>query len=125
MTVLYDAGALIAADRDSREIWAEHRDILERGEVPFTTAPVVAQVSRDARQARLRRLLKGCEIAPFTDDHAHTVGVLLARSGTADVVDAHVVLEAATNDLTVLTSDIDDIEWLVEAAGVSITVRAV
>lgn len=125
MTPLYDAGALIAADRNEREIWIEHRALLEDGATPRTTAPVVAQVSRSYRQANLRRLLNGCDILPFADEEAHHVGALLARSGTADVVDAHVVLQAAANGLTVLTSDVDDIEWLADAAGVTISVRAV
>ena len=124
MTVLYDAGALIAADRNVATFWHQHRRLLEQKVVPLTTAPVIAQVSRDSRQARLHRLLKGCEVAPFSDNEAHAAGALLARSGTSDVVDAHVVLRAAANNLTVLTSDVDDIEWLAEAGGLSITVRA-
>ena len=125
MSSLYDAGALIAADRDSRDVWAEHRRLLDRDLVPLTTAPVIAQVSRTPQQARLRRLLKGCDIAPLSDDEAHTVGALLARSGTSDVVDAHVVLRAAANNLTVRTSDVNDIQWLAEAGGLPVTVRAV
>ena len=93
--------------------------------MPLTTAPVIAQVSRTPQQARLRRLLKGCDIAPLSDDEAHTVGALLARSGTSDVVDAHVVLRAAANNLTVRTSDVNDIQWLAEAGGLPVTVRAV
>lgn len=125
MSVLYDAGALIAADRDSRTLWAQHRRLLDRDVEPVTTAPVVAQVSRNTRQARLRRLLKGCVIAPFAAGEAHEIGFLLARAGTADVVDAHIVSQAAARGLAVLTSDVDDIEWLAEAAGVTIEVRAV
>lgn len=125
MSVLYDAGALIAADRDSRALWAEHRRLLERKLAPWTTAPVIAQVSRNTRPARLRRLLNGCKIAPFSAAEAHHVGALLAQSGTADVVDAHVVSQAAARDLAVVTSDVDDITWLAEAAGVSIEIRAV
>lgn len=125
MSVLYDAGALIAADRDARTLWAEHSRLLDRDIEPVTTAPVVAQVSRNTRQARLRRLLKACYIAPFAAEEAHAIGHLLARSGTADVVDAHVVNQAAARGLTVLTSDVDDIEWLAEAAGVTVEVRPV
>lgn len=125
MTLLYDAGALIAAERNSREVWAAHRAELEDKAVPLTTAPVVAQVSRSPRQANLRRFLNGCRIVPFADTDGHGIGALLARSGTADVVDAHVVRQAAGRDATVWTSDVDDIEWLAEAAGVSIGVRAV
>ena len=78
MTIIYDAGLLIGAERSDRQIWADHRARLERGLTPFTTALVVAQVSRSARQAQLRRLLRGCEILPFTPQDAHPVGELLA-----------------------------------------------
>lgn len=125
MSIIYDAGALIAADRNSRTIWTEHLAYLDSGETPMTVAPVVAQVSRSSRQANLRRFLNGCIILPFTAADAHSIGALLARSGTSDVVDAHLVQCAAQLDAEVLTSDVDDIEWLAEAAGVPMAVRQV
>lgn len=125
MNVLYDAGALVAADRNSSKIWHEHRRLLERDVEPVTTAPVVAQVSRSPRQANLRRFLNGCKIVAFADADGHEIGSLLARSGTSDVIDAHVVRQAAAREATVWTSDVDDIEWLAEAAGVTIDVRQV
>src|SRR5204862_1165182 len=94
MTVVYDAGALIAADRSDRETWADHRARLELGLVPVTTAPVVAQVSRSARQAQLRRFLRGCEVVPFTDADVHEVGALAGKAKTSDVVDVQVVVVA-------------------------------
>jgi hypothetical protein len=54
VTVVYDGGNLIAAERHDRAAWADHRTRLELGLVPMTTAPVVAQVSRSARQCQLR-----------------------------------------------------------------------
>ena len=51
--VVYDAGALVAADRSERSFWADHKARLEMGMVPIVPAPVVAQVSRSARQAQL------------------------------------------------------------------------
>lgn len=108
MSVVYDAGVLVAADRGDREAWADHRARLELGLVPVTTAPVVAQTSRSGRQAQLRRLLKGCEIVAFNGDDAHAVGALLGRAGTADVVDAHVVLVASARGAVVVTTDVDD-----------------
>jgi predicted nucleic acid-binding protein len=112
MSVVYDAGVLVAADRNDREVWAAHRVRLEVGLVPVTTAPVVAQASRSPRQAQLRRFLRGCSVAPFLADEAYSVGALLGRSGTSDVVDAHVVLTAASASATVLTSDPDDLRRL-------------
>jgi predicted nucleic acid-binding protein len=112
MSVVYDAGVLVAADRGDRDVWADHRARLELGLVPVTTAPVVAQVSRSGRQSQLRRLLRGCEVVALSDDDAHAVGALLGRAQTTDVVDAHIVNTAAALGLGVLTSDPDDMARL-------------
>ncbi len=113
MSVIYDAGVLVAADRNDRRVWADHRARLELGLTPFTTAPVVAQVSRSSRQAQLRRFLRGCEVIPFSQDHAHKVGALLAKAKTSDVVDAHIALVASERNSRVLTSDPSDLRHLV------------
>ena len=110
MSVVYDAGALIAAQRSDRAVWADHRARLELGLVPVTTAPVVAQVSRSGRQAQLRRFLRGCDIVSFEASEAHDVGALAGRTGSADVVDVHVVASAHRRRFGVLTSDEDDLE---------------
>ena len=115
MTVVYDAGALVAAERSSRDVWADHRARLEMGIVPVTTAPVVAQVSRSGRQVQLRRFLRGCEIVPFRADDAHDVGALVGASSVDDVVDVHVVLVAGSRGASVLTSDPGDLSPIVEA----------
>ncbi len=125
MSVVYDAGLLIAAERNDRSVWADHRARLEIGIVPATTAPVVAQVSRSPRQAQLRRLLRGCAIASFAPDQAHEVGALLARTKTSDVVDAHLVLTAASSGSTVLTSDLAEIEHLSTSLPRPVLVRRV
>ncbi len=121
MTVAYDAGALIAADRNDREMWAYHRRLLEHGRRPVTTAPVVAQVSRNPSQVTLHRLLDACRIIGFDADDVRSVGALLARSNTSDVVDAHLVCIAERHHALVLTSDGDDIAQL--ADHVETTVR--
>jgi len=123
MALVYDAGALIAADRHDRLVWADHFNELDVGRKPVTTAPVVAQVSRSARQARLRMLLAGCDILDFSHSQAHQVGALLARSGVADVVDAHLVLIAGPNQ--VLTSDPDDLNALADQVSPRPAIRSV
>ena len=117
MTVVYDAGALIAADRSDREIWADHRARLELGVVPVTTAPVVAQVSRSARQAQLRRFLRGCEVVPLSEGEAHEVGALVGKANTSDVVDAHIVVVAHRHGYAVVTSDERNLRPIVAALG--------
>src|SRR5579871_2752691 len=115
MRVVYDAGALIAADRHDREIWADHLERLAAGRRPITTAPVVAQVSRSPRQVLLQRFLRGCEIVPFDPSEASAVGALVAKSGVTDVVDVHLVSVAHRRGLTVLTSDPDDLTRVSQA----------
>ena len=117
MSVVYDAGALIAADRSDRSTWADHRARLELGVVPVTTAPVVAQVSRSSRQAQLRRFLRGCEVVPFAEVDAHEVGVLAGKGKTNDVVDVHVVVVAHRRGFSVVTSDERDLRPIVVALG--------
>jgi hypothetical protein len=114
VSVVYDAGVLVAADRGDREVWANHRVRLELGVVPVTTAPVVAQVSRSARQVQLRRFLRGCDVAPFAGEDAHDVGALLGMAGTSDVVDAHVVHVADKLRVSVLTGDDEDLSQLAD-----------
>lgn len=125
MSVVYDAGLLVAADRNDRKVWADHRARLELGVVPTTTAPVVAQVSRSPRQVQLRRLLRGCDIVAFSSEEPHDVGALLAKAAASDVVDAHVVLVAARTMSIVLTSDDDDLKQLSDQLPTPIAVQQV
>lgn len=125
MSVVYDAGLLVAGERNDRQVWADHRARLELGLVPVTTAPVVAQVSRSPRQVQLRRLLRGCEIVSFGPGEPHEVGELLARAGSSDVIDAHVVLTAARRSFTVVTSDRRDLERLSNCLPQPVAVRPV
>lgn len=115
MSVVYDAGALIAADRSDRELWADHRVRLELGVAPVATAPVVAQVSRSGRQAQLRRFLRGCDVVAFAANQGHEVGALAGKSGTADIIEVHVVLVAHRRGFGVATSDEEDLRPLAEA----------
>jgi predicted nucleic acid-binding protein len=116
-SVVYDAGALIAAERNDRRMWAEHRVRLELGLAVAVPAPVVAQVSRSAKQAQLRRVLAGCEVVEFDEANAHAAGRILASSKTHDVVDAAVVELAIRRRATIVTSDVRDLSKLATAAG--------
>jgi hypothetical protein len=117
--VVYDAGVLVAADRNVREVWADHRVRLEAGLIPVVPAPVVAQVSRSPSQVQLRRLLRGCEVVPLTGPVAHAAGELLGRARSAGVVAAAVVQVAAGLGADVVTGDCGGISRLIEAAGAS------
>jgi predicted nucleic acid-binding protein len=120
--VVYDAGALIAAERNDRAFWADHRIRLEDGTVPVAPAAVVAQVSRSSRQVQLRRLLRGCQVTGLDEGTAHRIGRLLAQARTVDIVDGTVAIEAIIRSAAVVTSDRDDITHLTQAAGAHLPV---
>lgn len=114
--LVYDAGALVAADRNDRRVWADHRVRLEAGIVPMVPAPVLAQVSRSPKQVQLRRLLRGCEVVPLDEASAHAAGRLLALTKTSDIVDAAVAHLGSKHNANVLSGDPDDIRRLLTAA---------
>ncbi len=113
----YDTGVLIAAERNDRLVWALHRRLLDQGNSPTVPSTVLAQAWRGGPQAQLSRFLSGCEVRPFSEAQARESGRLLARSSTADIVDASVVVTARERGETVLTSDPDDLGPLSQALG--------
>lgn len=113
--VTLDAGALIALDRDDREVVALLGRAHEVGARLTIPASALAQaVRRPERQARLARLVRQSttSVVPLDRVDATHVGRLLAASGTRDVVDAHVVICARRAGQPVLTSDPDDLRRL-------------
>jgi hypothetical protein len=118
MGVTYDTGALIAADRGERRMWALQRALLSRREVPTVPAPVVAQSWRgSAGQVQLARLLAGCEVEAMDDGQARAVGALAGRAGTGDIVDARVVEGALRRRDLVVSSDPGDLQSIASANG--------
>lgn len=116
---LYDAGALIALDNDDRRMWARHKLALDEGRDIHVPALVVGQAWRDGRrQVQLERALAGCRADAVGLDTSKAAGVLCGRSGTADVVDATVVVMAAALRAIIWTSDADDITSLAGQSGV-------
>lgn len=115
---LYDAGALIAAERDHVAFWRAHRSYLIAGGVPLVPAPVVAQAWRNgARQVQLARLLGGCDVPPLDHALAKSVGELLGQAGVPDPADGAVAVLAAQLGARVFTSDPDDIQHLLDHLG--------
>lgn len=107
-----DAGALIGYERDHRQPVALVQRALEKNARLTVPAGVVAQVWRNgSRQAVLAQLLKSdvVETLALDDVEARLAGQLCGVSGTADVVDASVVVAAQRLSATVVTSDPDDI----------------
>ena len=116
MGITYDTGALIAADRAERRIWARHRALLVLREVPTVPAPVLAQSWRGgSRQALLAGLLAGCDVEALDDSQARSVGSLAARAATTDIVDVCVVEGAIRRHDLVVSSDPDDLQAIAAA----------
>lgn len=107
-----DTGALIAIERDAREVAAEVAAALRRRDVVVIPAVVLAQAWRGPRSAKVGLLARHSRIESFTEEGARAVGELLARSGTSDVVDAAVALSAASRGDKLLTSDPADLRRL-------------
>jgi len=116
--VTYDSGALIAAERGERRMWARHRALLLRRVLPLVPAPVVAQCWRGTlRQAQLSRLLAGCEVETLDDTRARATGTLAGRAGTSDIVDACVVEGALRRGHLVISADEGDLSAIAQSIG--------
>lgn len=124
MGLTFDAGGLIAIEKGSRETMALVKAAALRGRPVTVPSTVIAQVWR-GNNARVALALKHC--VPDTLDWAgaKSAGALLAKAGTSDVVDAAVVVSAQKRGDTIVTSDRDDIERLIEVCGSDLKMRIV
>jgi hypothetical protein len=113
--ITLDAGGLIALDRNDRRLvvlLARATETSARVTVP--AAALAQAIRRPERQARLARLIRQptTDVIDLDRVDATNVGRLLAASGTADVVDAHVVICARRNQQRVVTTDPEDLRRL-------------
>ena len=109
--VTFDAGGLIALDRNDRRVIALVARAAERGMRITIPATALAQAIRNpARQARLSRLIRqaGTDLIALDGPDATAVGLLLAETATADIVDAHVAVCARRASQAIVTSDPGD-----------------
>lgn len=123
--IIYDAGALVAAERNVRPLWALHDAALRRDVSPLVPAGVLAQVWRGGPQPNLSRLLAGCTVSPLDESLARAAGTLCGQAGTSDVVDASVVVLAHALAAPVVTGDAGDLSALAGAAGWPITLHEI
>ena len=110
--ITFDAGGLIALDRNDRRVIALLALATELGMRITVPATALAQAIRNpARQARLSRLIRqaSTDLVPLNGPDATAVGLLLAESATTDIVDAHVVICAQRSGQVVVTNDPGDI----------------
>src|ERR1700735_1197439 len=84
--LVYGVGALHAAARGDRMMWALHRAALSNGIVPLIPAVAVAEGFRtEARSDRILELLDGTEVEPFTAEAARRSGELAVRCDTSEM----------------------------------------
>ncbi len=110
--ITFDSGGLIALDRNDRRVLVLLARARERGMRITIPATALAQVMRNpAKQARLSRLIRqmDTDLIALDGPDATSVGLLLARTGTADIVDAHVVICARRAKQAIVTSDAEDL----------------
>lgn len=113
--VTFDAGGLIALDRNDRRVvalLARATQVSARVTIPATA--LAQAIRRPERQALLARLIRQpmTDVVPLDRVDATHVGRLLAASGTSDLADAHVVICARRCGQRVITSDPDDLRAL-------------
>ena len=118
MTIVLDAGALLAVERGDREMIALVKRERQQDRAPLTHGGVIGQAWRGGhgRQTNLARLLAGVEVHPLDDGLGRRAGVLLAQAGGSDVIDAALVLLAEDGD-EIFTSDPTDLTHLAVVAG--------
>ena len=116
MSVILDSGALIALEDNDRRMWRRLKGALQAESPPKTHGGVVAQVWRGGtgRQARLAKALRAVEVVPLDAELGRRAGVLLARCGLQDAIDAALAAMADHGD-EIITSDPDDLAILVAA----------
>jgi hypothetical protein len=113
--VTFDAGGLIALDRDDRRVVVLLARARETGARVTVPASALAQaIRRPERQVRLSRLIRQptTDVTDLGRVDAVNVGRLLAASGTSDIADAHVVICARRAGQPVVISDPGDLSRL-------------
>jgi predicted nucleic acid-binding protein len=113
--VTFDAGGLIALDRNDRRVLVLLARAEELGARVTVPATALAQAMRaPAKQTRLSRLIRQptTHLEALDGPDATQVGLLLAASRTSDIADAHVVICAHRHGEPIVTSDPTDLARL-------------
>ena len=101
--LVYGVGALHAAARGDRMMWALHRAALSNGIVPVIPAVAVAEGYRtEARSDRIAELLAGTEVEPFNAEAARRAGELAAHCDTSEMAVMAVMELADRRNLAVV-----------------------
>lgn len=117
MSLVLDSGALVALERNERQMWVRLKGAQLDGDLPLTHAGVLGQVWRGGpRQARLSQAIAAIDVRPLDEPLGRAAGRLLGAAGLADVIDAAVVLLAVDGD-EIVTDDHEDLAQLAAVSG--------
>jgi hypothetical protein len=121
VSVTLDTGALIALERGDRRMIALLQQMAKTRGAFHVPAGVVGQAWRDgSRQVVLARFLGSTqvEINALDGQLARACGELCAATGTADVIDASVVITAREHHDVIVSSDAADLLRLDPSAAI-------
>jgi len=81
--IVYDTGALLAAERHNPDFLALHDELTRARIRPLVPVVVLAQAWRGGPQHQISRVLKACDILPDDQATGRAAGV---ACGTADAI---------------------------------------
>ena len=113
--IVYDTGALLAAERRNPDFLALHDELTAARIRPLVPVVVLAQAWRGGPQHQISRVLKGCDIIADDERTGRAAGIACAASRTTDVVDAIVVATAVRHQAPIVTSDPGDLTRIASA----------
>jgi predicted nucleic acid-binding protein len=116
-TIVYDTGALLAAERRNPDFLALHDELTAARIRPIVPVVVLAQAWRGAPQHQISRVLKACDIVPDDERTGRAAGVACAAAATADAV---VVATAVRHQAPVVTTDPGDLTHIATSIGVKL-----
>ena len=117
MSAILDAGVFIALENGDLLIRRQFQHARQSGILLKTHGGVIAQVWRGGAgsQARMAHALQSVETVPLDEGLGRRAGILLARCGMSDAIDAALVAMADHGD-EIITSDPHDLITLVAAS---------
>ena len=117
MSAIFDAGAFIALENGDQLMRRRFQRARQSGIPLKTHGGVIAQVWRGGTrgQSRLAHALQSVETVPLDEELGRRSGLLLARCGMSDAIDAALVAMADHGD-EIITSDPHDLITLVVAS---------
>jgi hypothetical protein len=102
--IAFGTGALVAAARGDRRVWALHRAALAHGLVPVVPAQVLVEAARTAgTSTAFEHFVSGTEVEVLDRERARTVASVAEQVGTDGLAGVAVVELAARRRLAVVS----------------------